>query len=245
MQEYVKTFSDNAPEFVQTGKNLMAVPCGEHGKKYLKKIIEHFGNNHFDYMVFVYDAAEFKEKIFEKCTVIHEKGVLWYFAKKYLDPNTCKSYDYIFFWDDDIDVLDFDVEKFLEIMRRNELSVAQPALLSKKSASHTITVKNPSYHIGRFTDFVEIMVPVFRRDAWEKFWEMLETEWNFWGWGYDVMFKSIKGIKKMGIIDAQAVSHTRPITSSQNPLVREEMKKFRLQYKQYNSAKKINLRALK
>ena len=81
-------------------------------------------------------------------------------------------------------------------MRRNELSVAQPALVSKENSSLTITIKNPSYKIGRHTDFVEIMVPVFRRDAWKKWWEILEPEWNFWGWGYDKIFKSIKEIKK-------------------------------------------------
>ena len=130
-------------------------------------------------------------------------------------------------------------------MRRNELSVAQPALISKENSSLTITIKNPSYKIGRYTDFVEIMVPVFRRDAWEKWWEILEPEWNFWGWGYDKIFKSIKEIKKMGIIDSQAVLHTRPVTSGNNLQAREEMIRFCLKYQKYNIAKRINLRALK
>jgi hypothetical protein len=125
LEEYLKTFSDNSPKFIQSGKNLVAVPCGKHGKHYIKKIIQNFGYEHFDYMIFVYDHTELKEKIFEKCTIINEEGVIWYFAKKYIEPQICKGYDYIFFWDDDIDIKDFNVEKFLDVMRENQLSIAQ------------------------------------------------------------------------------------------------------------------------
>jgi len=48
----------------------------------------------------------------------------------------------------------------------------------------------------------------------------------------------------MGIIDSQAVLHTRPVTSGNNLQAREEMKRFCLKYQKYNIAKRINLRAL-
>jgi hypothetical protein len=89
------------------------------------------------------------------------------------------------------------------------------------------------------------MVPVFRRDAWEKWWEMLEPEWNFWGWGYDEMFKSVKKIKKMGIIDSQVVLHTKPVSSSHRKDVLTDWRKFHSKYKGYENARKINLRKLK
>jgi hypothetical protein len=60
-----------------------------------------------------------------------------------------------------------------------------------------------------------------------------------------LMFKSIKKIKKMGLIDSQVVLHTRPVTSGNNLQVLEEMKRFCLKYKKNKKAKKTNLRALK
>lgn len=245
VKEYLKTFLPNPPDFEQTGKYLVAIPCGTNGKKYLESIVHHFGNDHFDYIIFSYDHTPFDEDIFQKCRVIDEEGVVWYFAKKYLSPAACAGYDYIFFWDDDIDIMDFDVENFLEIMQKNELSVAQPALMYGQNASHAITAHHPSYTKGRFTDFVEIMVPVFRRDAWGKWWDMLEWDTNFWGWGYDLIFKSLKNISKMGIIDAQTVLHTRSVSSSFNPRVREEADRFFLKHKKCTIARRINLRGLK
>lgn len=244
-KEYLKTFTRNPPDFTPTGRNLVAVACGKNGEEYVKKIVQHFGHEHFDYIFFVYDHTPFDGEIFQKCRVIREKGVKWHFAKKYLPPHACKDYDYIFFWDDDVDIKDFHVEHFLNIMRKNELSVAQPALASGENASYGITIHHPSYTNGRFTDFVEIMIPVFRRDAWVKWWDMLEPEWNFWGWGYDLKFKSIKHIKKMGIIDAQAVEHTRPVMSGSNPQILAEANQFFLKYKKNQTARMINLRPLK
>ncbi len=190
------------------GKFLYASPVGKNGKENLAKVIEKFGHRDFDYLIFVYDDTLFDEEIFRPCNFVREKGLKWFFMKKYLTPEFCKKYSYFFIWDDDIDVEHFSYEEFIKIMKANRLELAQPAL-EGGNATHEITLKRKK-GIGRLVDFVEIMVPVFTQQAWIRWWYMMESDTNFWGFGYDDLARSFCGYKRMGIIDAQAIHHMNP-----------------------------------
>src|SRR5690606_38754096 len=109
----------------------------------------------------------------EGVKVWREDGHKWQFAKKYLKPELIEEFDYIFLWDDDIDILEFCPIQFIKIMWLNNLDMAQPALTDDSYSSHAITVMKPSRPplgnwsiVGRRTNFVEIMVPAFTREAW-------------------------------------------------------------------------------
>jgi len=216
-------------------KYLYASAVNQEGKKYLSKIIHRFGHQDFDYLIFVYDNAQFKEEIYKDCVFIHEKGIKWQFAKRYLTPEYCKEYNYIFIWDDDIDIEDFSYRDFIEIMERNNLEIAQPALSYKSYPTKRITLKNEKYRIGRYVDYVENMIPVFTREAWFKYWTMMEKDYNFWGWGYNALAKSFCGYKNMGIVDCETVRHTRPAQSKYG-IAPKEGKIFLEKYKRYKKA---------
>ncbi len=187
---------------------LYASPVGRDGKRYLSKIINRFGHEEFDYLIWVYDDTEFNEPVFSQCTFIREKGIICYFFKKYLTPEYCAPYDYIFTWVDDLDIDRFDYREFLDVMERNSLELAQPALSHHSLRSHMITVKHP-YPVGRSTDFVEVMAMVLTNAAWNRYWKMLEPDWNFWGWGYNHLLRSVCGINRLGIVDSQSVTHLK------------------------------------
>ncbi len=191
---------------------LYVSPVGRHGKEFLKKIISRFGHNKFDYLLLVYDEDPFEEDIFKRCTIIREKGSRWYFMKKYATPQLCLNYQYIFVWPDDIDIEDFSCQNFISIMTRNNLQVAQPALTQRSHASHNLTIKDKSRKIGRYVDFVEIMVPVFTAESWSIFWHYIDPEKNPWGWGNDELSRSLCGYTNMGIIDCESVTHTKPFS---------------------------------
>jgi len=212
-------------------KCLYVSPVGSKGKDFLGKIIEKFGNDRFDYLIFSYDGTRFDEPVFGKCRVIHEKGLRWDFMKKYVTPAYCEKYDYLFAWADDIDIGDFSVENYLDIVIRNGLQLSQPALTADSFYSHAITLRDESCRVGRFTDFVEIMVPVFERRAWTEYWNMLKSDSNGWGWGHDLFAKAMCGYKRMGIIDAEPVFHTRPLRATDSTT----MAKFK-NYVQNNAA---------
>lgn len=201
-------------------KYLYASPVGKNGKIFLKKVLERFNSKDFDFLIFVYDDTAFKEEIFNKCKFIYESGFKWQFAKRYLTPEVCSKYDYIFFWDDDIGIEQFSYKDFIAVMEENRLDMAQPALSRQSYYFHEITLKNTRYSIGRFTDFVEIMVPVFSNAAWIKFWERLLKEDNGWGLGYDLVIKRLLDFN-VGIIDSQPVTHTLPVSEKKPDYVKK------------------------
>lgn len=173
-----------------------------------------------DSLIFVYDHTLFKKKIFKKCNFIYEKSIKWKYMKKYLTPDFCNKYDYIFIWDDDIDPLRFSCQRFLDVMERNNLEIAQPALSRDSFFSHKITLQG-SARVGRFTDYVENMVPVFSRKGWKKYWQIMSDDDYFWGWGYTFVARSACKYKNMGIVDSELVRHARPVQSIKTRASRE------------------------
>jgi|GEM_PF-207012 len=225
-------------------KNLYVSCVGKYGKHYLKAIIERFGHETFDYLIMVYDDAEFNEEIFAKCRFIREKGLKWQLIKKHVPGSLGQKYRHIFLWDDDVDIENFSVLNFLDIMERNALDIAQPALKLKSFFSHFITLKDYRYKVGRRTDFVEVMIPVVRGTQWSKFYYMIEKDYNYWGWGYDLYLLSKCGFHRVGIIDQEAVYHTRSVRGRQIDNV-SDFNRFVRENQKFKHAKLVRLGALK
>jgi len=237
-------FRNSENEERMRGKALYASAIGRGGKANLEKIITSFGTKDFDYLIFVYDDTELTEAIFNCCDIIYGSGLKWQFGKKYITPDYCSKYDYIFYWDHDILVGDFSAGQFLDIMKRNNLEMAQPSLTRESFFSHSITLSDPLVGVGRYTDFVEVMIPVFSYQAWVKYWDMLEKGYNYWGWGYDFFAKSICGFTNMGTIDCQSVTHTDPITSM-NTTAPEDFSKFCAKHAKHRKSQRISYSILK
>jgi len=226
-------------------KCLYVSPVGSNGKDFLAKTIHSFGTDRFDYLIFSYDGTRFEEPVFSRCHVIHEKGLRWEFMKKYVTPSYCEAYDYIFAWADDIDIEDFSIDNYLRIVTRNGLELSQPALTATSFYSHKITLRQNNIRFGRFTDFVEIMIPVFERQAWDRFWNSIMTTANGWGWGYDLFARSKCGYRRMGIIDCETVRHTRNQRSPDTKTLTEFENYVRDNASQHRMSLKISYGGLK
>lgn len=235
-KRYLKLQETKPDRKTNTGKNLLAVPVGKEGKPFLARYVEKFGHENFDYLVFVWDTTRFDEEIFKGCQFIYEKGLKWYFMKKYVTPFYCRSYDYIFAWDDDFDARGFCPKAFLDLMRRHCLEMAQPALVGE-NIYHELTRKQEGMMV-RFVDFVEIMAPVFSKAAWSRWWYMMENEYNFWGYGYDLLARSFCGFRSMGIVDSQPIRHMKPFRPDQKRAIEEEQI-FLKKYASLKRAEKI------
>lgn len=92
------------------------------------------------------------------------------------------------------------------------LDVAQPAIhrSSGNHYSHPITLQEPGARWRR-TDFVEVQMPFFTRDAWIES-VALFADAGYSGWGLESFWGTRK---KCGILDATPVLHTRPVRSSE------------------------------
>lgn len=124
------------------------------------------------------------------------------------------TYDYICFADDDLAA---SVERFNLMFSMCEhfgLELAQPALTHDSHMGNWgITMENRSFLL-RYTNFVEIMCPVFSR----AFLELCAPTFleNMTGYGLDILWSSwVSTPWKSGILDACPVRHTRPSFSGQ------------------------------
>jgi hypothetical protein len=197
---------------------LYVSPVGAPAGELLPEALTVFQSAGADCLLLQYDEAELP--VPEGVRVIRDRGYKWQLALRHLHPETIAEYDYIFFWDDDIGTAGFDPVRFVQIMQVNRLDMAQPAIESPHGLSHAITRRRPcpmpfrstegeASHpvVGRMTNFVEIMVPVFNRKTWAEFYGYLDPD-NRSGWGYDYIPAGRKGI-----VDVLPVIHTRAVQS--------------------------------
>jgi hypothetical protein len=198
--------------------------------------VARFGARDFDFLILAYDDTRFDEPVFAPCEVVRAPGMKWELLRAHLPPERAAPYAWVFAWDDDLDARGFDPHAFLDVMRRNGLELAQPALTRDSHASHPLTLQADA-KVGRFTDFVEIMAPVFRADAWARFHRLLDPQLSRWGWGLDLYAQNLCGFERMGIVDCQTVRHTRPLNPGRGQ--REELRRFRRRHPGARAARKL------
>ena len=121
-----------------------------------------------------------------------------------------RDYDYVWFPDDDIYANQDTISRIFEVARAVGLDLFAPALHETSSFAHFITMRNPSFY-GRWSGFVEIMVPAFSKAALATLRPTLDLSETGWGWGLDSLWPKLLGYENVGIIDATAVIHTRPV----------------------------------
>ena len=162
----------------------------------------------WDIIVSYYGDGVF-ERTFEDGLVRQRK---WKWSAIYdliVETGIIEKYDRFFFPDDDIMTTWRDINALFDIVQDYELAVAQPALTRNSPHSYPMTLKTDKL-ILRYTNFVELMMPCFSRDALRQCVGTFEGAVT--GWGLDWIWHKVLGEpkNKMAIIDAIAMQHTRP-----------------------------------
>jgi len=185
------------------GRCLYFSPVGKSGKAILQQIVALFPAELFDFLIVGYDDTDFSD-LAGRIELIRDRGQKWRLIKKHLTPEKVAAYDYVFMWDDDILPVNFDPVEFVSILRRNRVDIAQASLTTDSYSFHPITVVHPNA-VGRLTNFVEIMCPVYSSKIWPAIYPYIEPDVNELGWGYDLI-----PLGRKAIIDCMTVRHTRP-----------------------------------
>jgi hypothetical protein len=119
------------------------------------------------------------------------------------------SYDYVCLADDDLVATVEIMNAIFVISQHFGLDLSQPALTPDSFMAHWgITMQNRSFLL-RYTNFVEVMIPVFSRSFLERcaptFNETISS------YGLDLLWSSmVTSPLKIGILDACPVRHSRP-----------------------------------
>jgi hypothetical protein len=136
--------------------------------------------------------------------LFHEGSPLW-------------NYERIWLPDDDLLCTGEDINRMFHVSQRHGLDLAQPSLKQGPGCypNHPLTVQRPG-GVVRYEGFVEIMCPVFSQRALKICIETMRDVES--GYGLDHLWPSFLGRPqaRMGIIDAVAVAHTRPLGATYN-----------------------------
>ncbi|KAG0462597.1 hypothetical protein HPP92_021073 [Vanilla planifolia] len=208
-------------------KYLVTFTVGLDQKKNINAAVKKFSGN-FTIMLFHYDGrtSEWDEFEWSK-QAIHvsaRKQTKWWYAKRFLHPDIVARYDYIFIWDEDLGVEHFNAEEYIKLVKKHGLEISQPGLdpnrgltweMTKRrgdSEVHKATEERPGWcsepHLPPCAAFVEIMAPVFSRNAWRCVWHMIQNDLVH-GWGLDFALRKCvePAHEKIGVVDTQWVVH--------------------------------------
>uniref|UniRef100_A0A8R7RAK8 Uncharacterized protein n=1 Tax=Triticum urartu TaxID=4572 RepID=A0A8R7RAK8_TRIUA len=212
-----------------TGKYLLALAEGYGERENVNATVHKFSDS-FDVVLFHYDgrATEWDEEFEWSKKVTHvsaRKQTKWWFAKRFLHPSVVAPYDYVFVWDEDLGVDNFTAEPYLDVVRRHGQEISQPGLDATKGPApmYDITVRRNGsemhktdaggehcwdVHKRPCSGFVEVMAPVFSRDAWRCVWHMIQNDLVH-GWPIDSYFWRCVDDpeEQIGVVDMQYVVH--------------------------------------
>ncbi|XP_057493978.1 uncharacterized protein LOC130779386 isoform X2 [Actinidia eriantha] len=208
-------------------KYLVTFTVGYNQKANIDAAVKKFSEN-FTILLFHYDGRTTEWDEFEwSKRAIHvsaRKQAKWWYAKRFLHPDIVALYDYIFIWDEDLGVEHFDGEEYIKLVRKHGLEISQPGLdpirrlmwqMTKRRDDrevHKETEEKPGWcsdpHLPPCAAFVEIMAPVFSRDAWRCVWHLIQND-LIHGWGLDFAFQKCvePAHEKIGVVDAQWIVH--------------------------------------
>lgn len=186
-------------------KNAVFVAAGEGSlhRQLLK------GNANFDLHLLIYDGSYSKfcnDTDFIACDAGYKMDMTYRYLHRH--PDLLNKYEYFFLMDDDIEMSTKEVNKLFGIMKQYHLRIAQPSLvMSYYTYEHTL--RNP-FCVLRYTNFVEMMVPCFSKEALIKVLPTFEEKICFKGIEYHWEKMVGNGI---AIIDIVKAVHTRPVHS--------------------------------
>ncbi|CAN1182192.1 hypothetical protein LINPERPRIM_LOCUS40718, partial [Linum perenne] len=222
-----RLWGDPSEDLKKKPKYLVTFTVGWDQRHNIDMAIRKFSDD-FTILLFHYDGRVTEWDVFEwSKTAIHisvKRQTKWWYAKRFLHPDVIAPYEYIFIWDEDLGVEHFNADKYIHLVKKHGLEISQPGLepnngltwqMTKRLGDrevHKDTVEKPGWcsdpHLPPCAAFVEIMAPVFSRNAWRCVWHMIQNDLVH-GWGLDFALRRCvePAHEKIGVVDSQWIIH--------------------------------------
>ncbi|KAF2293954.1 hypothetical protein GH714_005929 [Hevea brasiliensis] len=203
---------DNEPK---PSMSLLALAVGIKQKEVVDQTVKKFPLSDFVVMLFHYDGVVDKWRDLPWSDhAIHVSAVnqtKWWFAKRFLHPDIVAEYDYIFLWDEDLGVENFNPRRYLSIVKDERLEISQPALDPAKSAvSHPITARQPKSRVHRGKDYAQLIDSLILNNEQSWFWNDLIHAWGLdFQLGYCAQGDRTKNV---GVVDSEYIVHLGLLT---------------------------------
>ena len=168
------------------------------------------GEADFDLHLLIYDDS-YNKYCNDSDFICADAGYKMDMTYRYLHrhPELIEKYEYFFLMDDDIEMNTEEVNKLFRMMREYNIKIAQPSLvMSYYTYEHTL--HNPLC-ILRYTNFVEMMIPCFSREALIKVLPTFEKKVRGCGIEFHWPILINTNQQDMAIIDLVCAKHVRPL----------------------------------
>ncbi|CAN4119313.1 unnamed protein product [Withania somnifera] len=222
-----RLWGEPSEDLTKKPKYLVTFTVGLDQKYNIDAAVKKFSED-FQILLFHYDGRTTEWHQFEwSKRAVHisvQKQTKWWYAKRFLHPDVVAAYDYIFIWDEDLGVEHFNAEKYMQLVKKHGLDISQPGLepnngltwqMTKRRGDrevHKDTEEKPGWcsdpHLPPCAAFVEIMAPVFSREAWRCVWHMIQNDLVH-GWGLDFALRRCvePAHEKIGVVDSHWIVH--------------------------------------
>ena len=166
-------------------------------------------HRNFDLFLSYYGQTEGKYQ--EDAEIYNEiRGPKWPIIHQCIEKNLTEieKYEVIWFPDDDILAETDTINQMFDLFSGLRLKLGQPALTRDSYIAHKVVMKEPN-SIARYTNFVEIMVPLFSIDTLKQLMKTFPESES--GWGLDFLWPRLLKNADIAVLDITPVIHTRPI----------------------------------
>ena len=169
------------------------------------------GARHFDLLISYYGSTPDRHRQ-DADHYEMRKGPKWSCIADLLAarPELIDQYDSFWFPDDDLSVSTETLNRMFALFHGLGLDLAQPALTANSYFSWALLLQRPG-HVARYSQFVEVMAPLFTRETLRKVLHTFAESRS--GWGLDWVWPTVLAPHQpnIAILDATPVWHTRPI----------------------------------
>jgi hypothetical protein len=145
---------------------------------------------------------------------VRRQGFKWelidYVARE--QRTVLERYDRIWCPDCDVRVDTAGVNRLFELAKQHVLKLAQPAIAAGE-VSYEFLRKRPNV-VLRYTPFVEVMCPLFSREAFFRVQPTFLESRS--GWGLDLLWPRHFQFGEMAVLDAVGVEHTGKLLRGEN-----------------------------
>lgn len=200
-------------------KNLIFVSAGENTSFY--RNWSGMAMNYDIYCVYYGKNVETYKYYKKRCKYVQQRpgSKFQNFCHYYKIDDVFNKYEYFFVLDDDIIFNVCDINKMFEIANKYKLKICGPTFDNKSKISH-IATRSKRRNTLRYTNFVEVNVPLFSKSAVKNF--MKYEHPSLVGWGIDYLYIWANGIEnKNSFALVDSVVCTNPRDKTKEGSVRE------------------------
>lgn len=176
------------------------------------------GERDFDVAIINYDSHDISQEFLDKCVWYGQFPTFKYPGIQSMlnDDVSLLKYDYYWMPDEDIELSCNEINKMFGKMKTLNFDLAQPSIEKSSTSfpSWDIFIHRDNSDII-LTNFVEIMCPLFSRNALYKCLHTFGKSQS--GWGLDLIWPSLIGDRKdnIAVLNSTIARHTRPVSGGE------------------------------